>query len=154
MEILVSTGRNDGLLLTAPSPNRCWLIINQIRWYSFQGKYSLEYSRHQSCKLCLKVTYFDITATSYSGRWLDAISMALCKTAVTPLLTHWSYCSLALSHRYHIECNTCNDRTCSDIKLGNLYPNLVCESWAVHWKQQWTCCNGNNVDQFHRPTCV
>ena len=29
------------------------------------------------------------------------ISMAWCKTAVTPLLMHWSYCSLALSHRYH-----------------------------------------------------
>ena len=27
------------------------------------------------------------------------ISMAKCKTAVTPVLTHWSYCSLALSHR-------------------------------------------------------
>ena len=26
-------------------------------------------------------------------------SMAQCKTAVTPLLMHWSYCSLALSHR-------------------------------------------------------
>ena len=26
--------------------------------------------------------------------------MAHCKTAVTPLLTHWSYCSLALSHRF------------------------------------------------------
>ena len=26
------------------------------------------------------------------------ITMAKCKTAVTPLLTHWSYCSLALSH--------------------------------------------------------
>ena len=25
--------------------------------------------------------------------------MAKCKTAVVPLLTHWSYCSLALSHR-------------------------------------------------------
>ena len=25
--------------------------------------------------------------------------MAQCKTAVTPLLTHWSYCSLALRHR-------------------------------------------------------
>ena len=25
--------------------------------------------------------------------------MPWCKTAVTPLLTHWSYCSLALSHR-------------------------------------------------------
>ena len=31
------------------------------------------------------------------------ISMALCKTAVTPLLMHWSYCSLALSHRFHIQ---------------------------------------------------
>ena len=29
------------------------------------------------------------------------ILMTWCKTAVTPLLTHWSYCSLALSHRYH-----------------------------------------------------
>ena len=28
------------------------------------------------------------------------ISMALCKTAISPLLTHWRYCSLALSHRY------------------------------------------------------
>ena len=28
------------------------------------------------------------------------LSMAYCKTAVTPLLTHWSYCSLALSHGY------------------------------------------------------
>ena len=27
-------------------------------------------------------------------------SMAQCRTAVTPLLTHWSYCSLALNHRY------------------------------------------------------
>ena len=26
--------------------------------------------------------------------------MASCKTAVTPLLTYWSYCSLALNHRY------------------------------------------------------
>ena len=26
--------------------------------------------------------------------------MALYKTAVTPVLTHWSYCSLAQSHRY------------------------------------------------------
>ena len=31
--------------------------------------------------------------------WQTIISMAKCKTAVTPLLTHWSYCSLALSHQ-------------------------------------------------------
>ena len=26
--------------------------------------------------------------------------LALCKTAITPLLTHWSYCSLALIYRW------------------------------------------------------
>ena len=31
------------------------------------------------------------------------ISMASCKTAVSPLLTHWRYCSLALSHRYFVD---------------------------------------------------
>ena len=30
------------------------------------------------------------------------VSMTLCKTAVTPLLTHWSYCSFALSHQYDV----------------------------------------------------
>ena len=37
------------------------------------------------------------TVTRYAS---DIISMARCKTVVTPLLTHWSYCSLALGHRY------------------------------------------------------
>ena len=32
--------------------------------------------------------------------WLS--TTAKCKTAVTPLLMHWSYCSLALSHRFHV----------------------------------------------------
>ena len=31
---------------------------------------------------------------------VDSISMALCKTAVTSLLKHWSYCSLALDYWY------------------------------------------------------
>ena len=35
----------------------------------------------------------------YNGTALY-ILMALCKTAVTPLLMHWSYCSLALIHWY------------------------------------------------------
>ena len=29
-------------------------------------------------------------------------SMVQCKTAVSPLLMHWRYCSLALSHQFHI----------------------------------------------------
>ena len=31
-----------------------------------------------------------------------SISMAKCKTAVSPLLKHWRHCSLALSHQYVI----------------------------------------------------
>ena len=35
------------------------------------------------------------------------ISMAYRKTAVTPLLMHWSYCSLVLSHWFHVDgCRT------------------------------------------------
>ena len=37
------------------------------------------------------------TSCSVNPRY---VSMAWCKTAVTPLLMRWSYCSLALSHRY------------------------------------------------------
>ena len=29
-----------------------------------------------------------------------SVSMAWCKTAASPLLSHWRYCNLALSHRY------------------------------------------------------
>ena len=47
-----------------------------------------------------------ITMTSSVSYWYHIseqnllIAMAKCKTAVTPLLMQWSYCSLALSHRY------------------------------------------------------
>ena len=36
--------------------------------------------------------------SSYSTN--PRILMAECKTAVTPMLIHWSYCSIALSHGY------------------------------------------------------
>ena len=50
------------------------------------------------------------TYYSYNGKflyWKDCISMAQHKTAVTPLLMHWSYCSLTLSHRFHNEIPLC-----------------------------------------------
>ena len=34
---------------------------------------------------------------------INLISIASCKTSVTPLLTHWSYCSLAPSHQYYLK---------------------------------------------------
>ena len=38
----------------------------------------------------------------------NSILMAQCKTAITPVLTHWSYSSLALKHRYAECCNCLN----------------------------------------------
>ena len=63
---------------------------------------------------CIQIIVSTIVAVNshmytlwYKSVWLKwfkghpkSISMAQCKTAVTPLLTHWSYCSLALSHPY------------------------------------------------------
>ena len=43
------------------------------------------------------------------------ISMAQSKTAVTPLLMHWSYCSLALSHPYIFSVNSVH----FDLDSGN-----------------------------------
>ena len=44
------------------------------------------------------------------------VMMALCKTAVTPVCQHWSYCSLALSHpwpSHHYKGNSCIGKTIS-----------------------------------------
>ena len=42
-------------------------------------------------------------------KWAPGHSMVLCKTAVTPLITHWSYCSLSISHG----------------------PKLICQGWVI-----------------------
>ena len=52
-------------------------------------------------------------------KWI--ISMAWCKTAVTPLLTHWSYCRLALSH-------WCILTHCSDW----MFATLCCVACITH----------------------
>ena len=49
--------------------------------------------------------------------WIEAIIlMAQRKTAVTPLLTHWSYCSPALNHQYTIH----------PMKINTVYCAMVC----------------------------
>ena len=55
--------------------------------------------------------------------WINCteISMAYCKTATTPLLTHWSYCSLALSHRYGVL--PVQDSLCGSIRHDKFTPN-------------------------------
>ena len=43
--------------------------------------------------------------TAPTDRALNIISMGKYKKDVTPLLTHWSYVILALTHRYHENCD-------------------------------------------------
>ena len=52
-------------------------------------------------KEILAVSHFQANFSNWRLKY-EHMSMAQCKTAVTPLLTHWSYCSLALSHRCNI----------------------------------------------------
>ena len=40
------------------------------------------------------------TAVQHLANYICIMSMATCKSAVSPLLMHWRYCSLALSHCY------------------------------------------------------
>ena len=53
---------------------------------------------------------YSLACFGYINNPYHVISMTQCKTTVTPLLTHWSYCSLALSHWYicfiHTSCFT------------------------------------------------
>ena len=67
---------------------------NKTKWKLFAwflGVLLCHYIRcdcHGKCGLCII-----LSINPYSK------SMAWCKTAVSPLLTHWSYCSPVLSHR-------------------------------------------------------
>ena len=68
--------------------NQCWLIVKQ----------TLTCLRN---KLQWNILlYFSCSGNRNHPSLLAPILMVQCKTAVTPLLTPWSYCSLELNHQY------------------------------------------------------
>ena len=53
--------------------------------------------------ICMSVMYFIVHCTSVINLILiDIIVMAECRTVVSPVLMHWRYGSLALSHWFHL----------------------------------------------------
>ena len=74
---------------------------------------------HVSCHTFNK----DLNDSSLSQHQV-IISMALCKTAVAPVLTHWSYCSLALSHG----CKKVHTVVCYN--PFNYIPCMYMKDWA------------------------
>ena len=59
--------------------------------------------------------------TNWQQSMYHLISMASYKTAINPLLTHWSYCSFALSHRYyHHHIQSMSPSTSWKLRLGTM----------------------------------
>ena len=99
------------------SSTRIWLWFMQTGRQSERGPVSVIHQyrnamkciRHHGMTPDISDSYMNNKYRRFSQRktlyiycccQLVCVSMALCKTAVTPLLTHWSYYSLALNHRY------------------------------------------------------
>ena len=69
---------------------------------------------------------------------LITISMAQCKTVVSPLITHWRYHSLALSHRsmpHSLPMRVSYGmwfRSCKSALCWNLVVSVLCELWCYY----------------------
>ena len=79
-------------------------IVNVLRCESDRLVWlTLSCNRHITVDRCPAIRKIEIIILLLNSlevqRMKRHISMAKCKTVVSPLLTHWSYCSLALSHR-------------------------------------------------------
>ena len=61
------------------------------------------------------------------------ISLGYCKKDVTPLLTHWSYVFLALTHRY-ILCSSCHEKGSSGLlqQYGVVLNAMALAADSVH----------------------
>ena len=74
--------------------NRVSVGITYVIWYRMEFKCVGKYVGWISTVL---LNWQNVTLAL---NWRFIISMANCKNAFTPLLTHWSYYSFELSHRY------------------------------------------------------
>ena len=79
-----------------------WWINNKY-WYKIDLSMKYKYKMKYKCVI-LGLTYpFFLLALLKKNQHFQNILMAYCKTAVTPLLKHRCFGSLALSHRYGIQ---------------------------------------------------
>ena len=81
------------------------MICHHWSMYWFGTKKSDKLLREQMVTQLPDIIYVSLSLNVLQeGHWFTVnqrCKMAYLKTAVTPLLTHWSYCSLALSHQYY-----------------------------------------------------
>ena len=86
-------------------------MINAKSPWKYKGKmYAFQYY-HTST---LYTASLKINASAICMKF---ISMAQCKIAVSPLLTHRRYCSFALSHRYAVHHHVCGAITVASLSV-------------------------------------
>ena len=92
-----------GILLIGPLGTNFSEILNEIYTFSFK-KMHLKMSSGKWRPFCLGLNVLITAKVGVHRGWKCIMnifrnkSMAWCKTAITPLLTHLNYCSLAQSH--------------------------------------------------------
>ena len=112
--------RNKLMNYSNGEPHIFWFIscMNTNESYLNQYKEPIRFNNISKICKCIQVL-------------IICISMALCKTAVTPLLMHWIYCSLSPSHLYNLLLNV-NDwhwlaHTQLDLVPHNTAYTAVCQ---------------------------
>ena len=84
-----------------------------------------------------------VNASHFTGHWMFVrkltISMAQCKKALSPLLTHWRYCSLELNHRYDFDWR---ELLCPDCPVDVLprLDNCACVTHMMDHRTVWRSC--------------
>ena len=88
--------RHNVMLVTAPVQGFTEYLKNEVLWLAKKsnGDLRLFFERDTDKTIMLVMIYVQIYIL------LIDLSITQCNTAVSPLLTQWRYCSLALSHRY------------------------------------------------------
>ena len=91
---------DDDMLSIGPLIHCNWTLRNKVQWNFNENASVLFQAKAVENAVCKMGTRLEkVKENNLICSILD-ISMTQCKTAVTPLLMHWSYCSLALSHWY------------------------------------------------------
>ena len=134
-----------------PAPSQCWNVVkwtlrNKLQWnlnrntHIFIQENALEnivwkmaaiLSWSQCVKGCSHIDVLPILKWTSPTTTQDR-SMGQCKKEVTPLLTHWGYVSVALTHRDKI------------VLSSHIYQNW----WAVEIERTGSSCH--NKAQFHQ----
>ena len=101
------TLKHSSLCLVLSTSGRCYIRHNTPALLPEQNGHIFPKNILKFCFFYRKIYFLFKISLLFIGSVQFMILMALCRTAVTPLLMHWCYFSLGLSHQYvsFVSCN-------------------------------------------------